>query len=407
MSLTAIGQPRRILFYIDIYKQHALFRRGFSFMVENPDGKSHRFSEAELDESKPHAHRRRSLSDIAKSRYGLDSFPPTYRPRVDPRGADNIFILKWWTPDHDELLKLLIARDAAAWWPSRRALCGLVNYSALLQWKREDPLCRTRNWAEVLEEFARSRAGQIGLEADIDYPAACWVCARKYDPKLIGPALRKRLDVQAKKICDYCLAEAFLHRGDQQASPDKVLHFFRSIASAIQRIPSTNILTDSDEVVSLPPSQLVDAIKALQDKPSRERVNEVFGSWLQALVEADLLDGPARRTSRGIQCIAVDGHLCKSLGEKTVDDFLHEHGIPHEREVPYAGGRFRCDFVANGVLIEYFGLIGDPAYDERHQAKLQFCLNGGFQIVCLYPEDLVDRDRMQNKLAVVRGAAKS
>ena len=167
----------------------------------------------------------------------------------------------------------------------------------------------------MLEEFARSRAIQIGLEADIDYPAACWVCARKYDPKLIGPALRKRLDVHANGICDYCLAEALLHPGDDQAPADKVLHFFRSVSNAIERIPTTSILRDSDEVASLPPSQVVDAIRALREKPSRDRVNEVFGSWLQALVEADLLEGPVRRTSRGTQCIAVDGHLCKSLGE--------------------------------------------------------------------------------------------
>jgi hypothetical protein len=67
--------------------------------------------------------------------------------------------------------------------------------------------------------------------------------------------------------------------------------------------------------------------------------------------------------------------------------------------VPYADGRFRCDFVAKGVLIEYFGLIGDPDYDERHKAKLQYCLDGGFHVVCLYPEDLVDRNQMRKKLA--------
>lgn len=79
-------------------------------------------------------------------------------------------------------------------------------------------------------------------------------------------------------------------------------------------------------------SQRLAVLQVLQRKPAIQHVRELFGSWLQALVEARVLDEDARRTSRGIQCIAKDGHVCLSLGEKTIDDFLHARGIAHEKE---------------------------------------------------------------------------
>ncbi len=48
--------------------------------------------------------------------------------------------------------------------------------------------------------------------------------------------------------------------------------------------------------------------------------------------------------------------MCLSMAEKTIDDLLTEMGIDHEKEVPYPESAYRCDFVSNGVFIEYFGL---------------------------------------------------
>ena len=56
-------------------------------------------------------------------------------------------------------------------------------------------------------------------------------------------------------------------------------------------------------------------LKELKRKPALRRVKELFGSWFKALIDAELLEDGARRTSLGTQCLARDGHMCFSLGE--------------------------------------------------------------------------------------------
>lgn len=57
-------------------------------------------------------------------------------------------------------------------------------------------------------------------------------------------------------------------------------------------------------------------------------------SWTDWLGQAGLLtDGI--RTSRGVAVMAKDGHLCRSLLERQIDDFFFEHDIPHHPEPHY------------------------------------------------------------------------
>src|SRR3546814_9560476 len=52
--------------------------------------------------------------------------------------------------------------------------------------------------------------------------------------------------------------------------------------------------------------------------------------WTHLLAEAGLIDD-GLRMARGTILPARDGHLCLSLREKVVDDFLYQHDIEHER----------------------------------------------------------------------------
>ena len=73
------------------------------------------------------------------------------------------------------------------------------------------------------------------------------------------------------------------------------------------------------------------------------------------------------------------GEYVKSYGEKVIADFLLEHGVPYryERNHRWGGFNYRPDFTlfrqagkdASGVIIEYFGLAGDPDYDEAAARK--------------------------------------
>ena len=97
-------------------------------------------------------------------------------------------------------------------------------------------------------------------------------------------------------------------------------------------------------------------------------------------------------------CLAKDGHTCYSLAEKTIDDFLYDHGITHTKEPIYPGSKYRADFEVKGSFIEYFGLAGETSYEQRIQTKETIAEELGITLVAIYPKDLVNRNRLAKTL---------
>jgi len=143
-------------------------------------------------------------------------------------------------------------------------------------------------------------------------------------------------------------------------------------------------------------------LKVLERRPTVRRVKVIFGSWFRALVVAGVLDGGAQQMGRGIRCLAKDGHVCLSLGEKMIDDALFALGIPHKKEPAYPEGNFRADFDVFGVFIEYFGLTGNAAYDTKTNEKQKLLARHGVRLVSIFPKDLVDPRRLNTLLEEVR-----
>jgi hypothetical protein len=54
-------------------------------------------------------------------------------------------------------------------------------------------------------------------------------------------------------------------------------------------------------------------------------------AWTDWLARAGLLT-EGFRTSRGVTVMAKDGHICRSLLERQIDDFFYDNGIEHETE---------------------------------------------------------------------------
>jgi len=127
----------------------------------------------------------------------------------------------------------------------------------------------------------------------------------------------------------------------------------------------------------------------------------VFGSWLNALIQAEILEDGTRRTSRGTQTLARDGHVCLSLGEKTIDDYLYERNVAHEKEPHYPEGNYRADFQIGDTFVEYFGLKGNPEYDQKTKLKQDLCKKHGIQLISIYPADLVSLKSLDKKLAPI------
>ncbi|NMF61144.1 UvrD-helicase domain-containing protein [Pseudanabaena yagii] len=84
---------------------------------------------------------------------------------------------------------------------------------------------------------------------------------------------------------------------------------------------------------------------------------------------------------RSLTEMGIDGRYYKSYGEKVIADFLFEHNIQfaYERHVWWDGMNYHPDFTIfsntsekKGVVIEYFGMKGDPDYDEMSAKKRRF-----------------------------------
>ena len=92
-----------------------------------------------------------------------------------------------------------------------------------------------------------------------------------------------------------------------------------------------------------------------------------------------------------------DGHIVKSISEQVIDDWLSEQGIFHGYETPLDIGEdkpLKPDFCLKNYLgkgedvyIEYFGLQGQPKYDEHTAYKMKHYERLGITVVCLYPKD--------------------
>jgi hypothetical protein len=117
-------------------------------------------------------------------------------------------------------------------------------------------------------------------------------------------------------------------------------------------------------------------------------------AWTDWLAQAGLLtDGV--RTGRGVTAIAKDGHLCRSLLERQVDDFLHDNGIEHEPEpyYPYDPADnvngCRADWkLSDGTFVEALGFTKDPAYMARARIKIALAERHGIPVVTVTHADL-------------------
>ena len=83
------------------------------------------------------------------------------------------------------------------------------------------------------------------------------------------------------------------------------------------------------------------------------------------------------RYRRSLPRESLDGKYVKSFGEKVIANFLFEHNIiyRYERNFWWNGRPYHPDFTIGdnrGIIIEYFGLEGDPDYDSRSEEKRNY-----------------------------------
>jgi hypothetical protein len=325
--------------------------------------------------------------------------------QIEPSFARNRHILKWWTKRHDDLIKNHIDEEQWVWyWGITDSIVSKTSTKILDEWKNSDPLCNKFAWYNILMYFAAARAENLGLTKQIRKPEwkNCPLCGDGFVEDSIPYPLIKRFGVDHLDYCEPCLRETiYQDSGGSDLSKAEIIQYLKDLTITLTRVPTQGFGEGIQDFRFLSRDQRLDVLKVLKYKPTTKRVKELFGSWLNALIEAEILEDGTRRTARGIQTIAQDGHVCLSLGEKTIDDFLFYHGISHDREPRYPEGNYRADFLIDSTFIEYFGLKGDPEYDTKTNLKQRICKKHHIRLISIYPSDLISLERLKRKLTPI------
>lgn len=325
--------------------------------------------------------------------------------KTELRYAKNPHILKWWNSTLDDVLATQISLWQWVWyWGIKDEIVKITAPETIEAWKGSDPRCSKYAWYNILMYFAAARAKQLGLTKSIRLPEKkiCPLCNYSFIENSLPMPLIERLGIDRLDFCAPCLRDTVLPgSGNDLASEQDILKYLQDFANILERVPSPHFGEGKTDLSDLTNDERLTLLKLLKRKPLERRVKTVFGSWLNALIQAGVLEDGTRKTSRGIQSIAKDGHVCLSLGERTIDDYLHLRGIHHEKEPRYPEGNFRGDFKVGATFIEYFGLSGNLDYDAKTKEKIRLCKKHNIILIAIYPEDLISQRKLENKLSVL------
>ena len=203
--------------------------------------------------------------------------------------------------------------------------------------------------------------------------------------------------------CDGCSENAMGYpRGTPDA--DQVMDYISTVAGLLKRVPTDDWERSFDWAAAAPEVR-TELMRECRYRPTPDAIKALFVSWSVLLVRSGVLPDGTYRTSRGTRTLAVDGHVCSSLGEKTIDDWLYDLGIPHEREPHYPESNLRADFRVGDAFVEYFGLAGNAEYDAKIIDKRSLAPMRALKLVEIYPADLARWSEVHNRFAKALGIA--
>jgi hypothetical protein len=209
---------------------------------------------------------------------------------------------------------------------------------------------------------------------------------QKYPRKRLKPKLKKcavckkqyRKSSGNKKYCSLaCRAEA------ERYKPDELLRIIKNSVKKFGRVPGRR-----------------DFLKGVNDACVR-----FFGSWNKAVSAAGFTPNRSHdnRMYKRANAKAVDGHLCDSISEVLIDNWLYENNIFHEKDVHYPKTNYKADWkivsTNKQVFVEYFGLANDsPRYDRSIKEKEVLCKKQKISLIGIYPKDLYPKIYLDNNL---------
>lgn len=200
---------------------------------------------------------------------------------------------------------------------------------------------------------------------------------------------------------------------------------FHALAHRIVH-PSEKLLSDQSDSMRALSRYVQDVRDELMRTPGKEElVRDVMlayfrRDWSRILERGDNLsvaDQLAYR--RHLQDESIKGDFVKSYGEKVIANILFSNGIAgdgrgaesyygYEHDVRWNGQNYKPDFSIydqnkkRRIVIEYFGLQGDPDYDQQSQAKREFWAERDEVFLEYFPSDIAKPDFEVRMLADLR-----
>lgn len=158
-----------------------------------------------------------------------------------------------------------------------------------------------------------------------------------------------------------------------------------------------------------PADKIIEEIKAFYEQNERipfkkeyfhwKAARLRFGTWNKAVEAAGFKPNPVIFANK---FIAKDGHICDSLSEKIIDDWLSKRKISHERNVHYLNTKFTADFKVKNIYIEFFGLHNElKRYDQLMKIKLNIIKEHNLKLIALYPKDIFPKSRLNEILGAI------
>jgi hypothetical protein len=132
---------------------------------------------------------------------------------------------------------------------------------------------------------------------------------------------------------------------------------------------------------------------------------KIWGSWNNTIIAAGLQPNRShsQRMYKRVKAKAIDGHLCDSISELLIDNWLYKNNILHERDVNYPETHHKADWGISTrnqkIFVEYFGLANDsPRYDRAIKEKLGLCQKNKIYLISIYPKDLYPKNFLEDNL---------
>lgn len=314
---------------------------------------------------------------------------------------------KYWTRDSTNKLKNLLKKYRwEAWlqfYKNKESIFNLkINSMIKKEFKKYDI-----DWNSISPNYIKYKMKQKKISNPLPRIKKCKICKSKFfELNSIG--------LFNWDYCYKCTLSAYRGAFKRIKSRDEMIKDLRKLVENLGFIPPNTYMKGGS------PSTLLRAISKekiqkifpiMVDILPSETYDLEFGSWLKALIESGVLHDGVRKNTYGYMCIAKDGHECRSLAEKIIDDWFYDNQISHQIEPYYPfddelnpTGGLRADWQVFDILIEFFGLTGKEKYDEKTRLKEELAKKKKVDLITIFPKDLYN---LEKKLGCLKTFAKN